>query len=90
VSLSFRPVFIAVVIACGLIVSAFLINRARPRVEQHQPSASFARATGKCAECHSQQQYSVGHEYEMSRLCAAERQLPRLPQAGAGAVSLTH
>jgi hypothetical protein len=67
VSLSFRPVFIAVVIACGLIVSAFLINRARPRVEQHQPSASFARATGKCAECHSQQQYSVVHEYEMSR-----------------------
>ena len=65
--MSFRPVFIAVVVAFGLIVSAFLINRARPRVEIEQPSAAFVRATGKCAECHTQQQYSVVHEYEMSR-----------------------
>ena len=64
--MSFRPVFIAVVIAFGLIVSAFLINRARPRVEIEQPSAEFVRASGKCAECHTQQQYSVVHEYEMS------------------------
>jgi hypothetical protein len=63
---SFRPVFIAVVIAFALIVSAFLINRARPRVETDQPSAAFVRASGKCAECHIQQQYSVVHEYEMS------------------------
>ena len=55
--MSFRPVFIAVVIAFGLIVSAFLVNRARPRVETDQPSAEFVRASGKCAECHSQQQY---------------------------------
>jgi hydroxylamine dehydrogenase len=65
--MSFRPVFIAVVLACGLIVSAFLVNRARPRVETDQPSAAFVRASGKCAECHSQQQYSVVHEYELSR-----------------------
>ena len=65
--MSFRPVFIAVVVAFGLIVSAFLINRARPRVEIEQPSAAFVRATGKCAECHTQQQYSVVHEFEMSR-----------------------
>ncbi len=65
--MTFRPVFIAVVIAFGLIVSAFLINRARPRVETDQPSAEFVRATGKCAECHTRQQYSVVHEYEMSR-----------------------
>src|SRR5215471_8690741 len=65
--MSFRPVFIAVVIAFGLIVSAFLINRARPRVETDQPSADFVRASGKCAECHTRQQYSVVHEYEMSR-----------------------
>jgi hydroxylamine dehydrogenase len=64
--MSFRSVFIAVVIAFALIVGAFLINRARPRVETDQPSASFVRASGKCAECHSQQQYSVVHEYEMS------------------------
>ncbi|HZT78363.1 MAG TPA: multiheme c-type cytochrome [Vicinamibacterales bacterium] len=65
--MSFRPVFIAVVIAFALIVSAFLINRARPRVETEQPSAAFVRASGKCAECHTRQQYSVVHEYEMSR-----------------------
>jgi hypothetical protein len=65
--MTFRPVFIAVVIAFGLIVSAFLVNRARPRVEVDQPSADFVRASGKCAECHSQQQYSIVHEYELSR-----------------------
>jgi hypothetical protein len=65
--MSFRPVFIAVVIAFALIVSAFLLNRARPRVETDQPSASLVRASGKCAECHAQQQYSIVHEYEISR-----------------------
>jgi hydroxylamine dehydrogenase len=65
--MSFRPVFIAVVVACGLIVGAFLVNRARPRVETDQPSAELVRASGKCAECHSQQQYSIVHEYELSR-----------------------
>jgi len=65
--MSFRPVFIAVVIAFALIVSAFLVNRARPRVETDQPSAAFVRASGKCAECHARQQYAVVHEYEMSR-----------------------
>src|SRR5262245_8078573 len=64
--MSFRPVFIAVVVAFALIVSAFLLNRARPRVETEQPSADFVRASGKCAECHTQQQYSIVHEYEMS------------------------
>jgi hypothetical protein len=64
--MSFRPVFIAVVIAFALVVSAFLINRARPRVEVDQASAAGVRATGKCAECHTSQQYSIVHEYEMS------------------------
>jgi hypothetical protein len=39
----------------------------RPRIETDQPAASFVRASGKCAECHLQQQYSIVHEYEMSR-----------------------
>ena len=68
--MTFRAVFIAVVIACALIVGAFLVNRARPRVETDQPSADFVRASGKCAECHIQQQYSVVHEFEMSRHAA--------------------
>ncbi len=35
--MSFRSVFIAVVIAFALILGAFLINRARPKVETDQP-----------------------------------------------------
>jgi hypothetical protein len=64
--MSFRSVFIAVIIAFALIVSAFLINRARPRVETEQPSAELVRATGQCAECHVRTQYAIVHQYEMS------------------------
>ncbi len=53
-------------IAFALILAAFLINRARPKIETEQPSAELVRATGKCAECHARTQYSVVHEYEMS------------------------
>lgn len=64
--MSFRSVFVAVVIAFALILGAFLLNAKRPKVETEQPSADFIRASGKCAECHARQQYSVVHEYEMS------------------------
>lgn len=68
--MSFRSVFIAIVIAFALVLSAFLVQRARPRIEVDQPSAAFVKATGKCAECHANQQYSVVHEYEMSKHAA--------------------
>jgi len=64
--MSFRSVFIAVTVSFALILGAFLVNRARPRVETEQPTADFVRASGKCAECHARLQYSVVHEYEMS------------------------
>jgi hypothetical protein len=48
--MSFRSVFVAVVIAFALILSAILINRARPKAETEQPTADFVRASGKCAE----------------------------------------
>ena len=64
--MSFRNVLGALIIAFALILSAFLIQRARPRIEVEQPNAEFVKATGKCAECHAHQQYSVVHEYEMS------------------------
>src|SRR5271166_1368898 len=67
IRVSFRSVFIAVVIAFALILGAFLINRARPKAETDQPGAEFVRASGKCAECHSRLQFSVVHEYEMSK-----------------------
>lgn len=68
--MSFRSVFIAVIIGFSLITAAFLINRARPNNETSQPSAALIQASGKCAECHSRMQYSVVHEYEMSRHAA--------------------
>ena len=51
--MSFRSVFIALVIGFGLVLAGFLINRQRPIVETDQPSDAFVKATGKCAECHS-------------------------------------
>jgi hypothetical protein len=64
--MSFRSVFVAIVIAFGLIVAAFLLNRARPKAETEQPTADLVRATGKCAECHLRTQFAVVHQYEMS------------------------
>src|SRR5579871_3879533 len=62
----FRSVFVAVVISTGLIVAAFVLNSRRPRAVVDQQSAAFVRASGKCAECHSNLQYSIVHEYELS------------------------
>jgi len=65
--MAFRSVFVAISIAFALVLAAFLINRARPSVETAQPKADFIRASGKCAECHVRTQYSIVHEYEMSK-----------------------
>ena len=43
--MSFRSVFIALVIGFGLVLGGYLINRQRPRSETGQPSAEFVRAT---------------------------------------------
>jgi nitrate/TMAO reductase-like tetraheme cytochrome c subunit len=64
--MSFRAVFIAITISTALILSAYLLNSRRPRTVVEQPSAAFVRASGKCAECHLNSQYSVVHEFEMS------------------------
>jgi len=39
--MSFRSIFLAVVIAFALILGAFLLNRARPKVETEQPTAEI-------------------------------------------------
>lgn len=62
----FRAVFIAVVIGTALVVAAFLVNQQRPRAVTEQPTAALVRASGRCAECHRNQQYSIVHEYELS------------------------
>jgi hypothetical protein len=64
---SFRSVFIAVVLGTALLVGAFMLNWYRPRIVTDQPTADLIRASGKCAECHANLQYSVVHEYELSR-----------------------
>jgi hydroxylamine dehydrogenase len=64
--MSFRAVFIAITISTALILAAYLVNSKRPRVVVDQPSPAFVRASGKCAECHINAQYSVVHEFEMS------------------------
>jgi hypothetical protein len=62
--MSFRSVFIAITIGFGLTLAGYLINRQRPSAETGE--AAFTRATGRCAECHIHQHYSVVHEYELS------------------------
>jgi hypothetical protein len=64
--MSFRSVFIALVIAFGLVLAGFLINRQRPASETSEGSAAMVRASGKCAECHTEMHYSIVHEYELS------------------------
>ncbi len=64
--MSFRAVFIAIVIGTALLVAAFLVNRQRPRAVTDQPTAALIRASGRCAECHANQHYSIVHEYELS------------------------
>jgi hypothetical protein len=64
--MTFRSVFIALVVGFGLVLAGFLINRQRPLQETDQPTADLVRASGKCAECHARQQQSIVHEYELS------------------------
>ena len=64
--MSFRAVFISILIASALLVGAFLINSRRPRFEVAQPTADLVRATGKCAECHRRETSAIVHQFEMS------------------------
>jgi hydroxylamine dehydrogenase len=64
--MSFRLLFSTIVIATSLLVGAFLLHSHRPKGQLDEPSASFVRATGKCAECHRRETSAVVHEFEMS------------------------
>ena len=71
--MNFRGVFVAITIATAMIVAAYLVNSRRPRVVVEQPSAAFVRASGKCAECHLNSQFSVVQTYVGGRLVYARR-----------------
>lgn len=64
--MTFRAIFIAVVLGTGLLAAAYFLHEARPDVEVEQPTAALVRATGKCAECHREETAAVVWEYERS------------------------
>ena len=64
--MSFRSVFIAIVLGTSLILAAFIVNSYRPPAVTNQPTPDLVRASGRCAECHRNQEYSIVHEYELS------------------------
>ncbi len=68
--MSFRAVFVAVLLATALIAAALIVNSRRPARDVEQPSAAFVRATGKCAECHRLETRAMVVEYEQSRHAA--------------------
>jgi hypothetical protein len=63
---SFRTVFLAVLLSTALIAAALILNARRPRVETDQPTAALVKASGKCAECHRRETAAVVVEYERS------------------------
>ncbi|MCG8619736.1 MAG: ammonia-forming cytochrome c nitrite reductase subunit c552 [Desulfobacterales bacterium] len=64
--MTFRYVFVAVLISAALVISAFMINQYRPAVETAQPTANFIKASGKCADCHRNETGAVVHQFDRS------------------------
>ena len=81
ISMSFRSVFIAIVLGFALIVAAFMIGSRTSWFETDQPNAALVKATGKCAECHLPSSTQLSHEYEMSRHGEKGDHLSRLSPA---------
>ena len=65
--MNFRAVFVSTILGTALILGAFVLNASRPRGAVEQPTAELIRASGKCAECHVNLQYSVVREYGLSK-----------------------
>jgi formate-dependent nitrite reductase cytochrome c552 subunit len=64
--MTFRSVFIAVILTSALIVGGLILHSKRPQWELQQPGPQFVRATGKCAECHARETSAIVHEFELS------------------------
>lgn len=65
--MTFRAIFISVVLGAILIVGGVMFNAKRPAHEIEQPKAEFVRAAGKCATCHRRETAAVVHQFERSR-----------------------
>ncbi|MCH8941883.1 MAG: nitrate reductase [Bacteroidetes bacterium] len=65
--MNFKNIFISMIFAAAMVVTAFLIHRARPDAELAQPGPEYVRATGKCASCHRIETSAIVHQYSMSK-----------------------
>ncbi len=65
--MSFKSIFIAILLGTALIVAAFVIHHTRPTVELAQPGPEYVRATGKCAACHSRETAAIVHQFARSK-----------------------
>ncbi len=65
--MTFKNIFISIIIATAMIISAFLIQSARPGIEVSQPGPEYVRATGKCATCHLKETSAIVHQYSISK-----------------------
>ena len=88
--MSFRAVFIALVIGFALIVGAFLINRHRPRVETEQPTAALRPRVGEVRGVPSAAAVLGRPRVRDERARAEGRELSRLPSAGHGQQKTDH
>ncbi|MFN8179241.1 MAG: ammonia-forming cytochrome c nitrite reductase subunit c552 [bacterium] len=68
--MSFRAIFLAVLLSAALIAGALIVNSHRPAVETAQPTAALVKASGKCAECHLRETEAMVVEYEASKHAA--------------------
>ena len=65
-NVTFRSVFIALVIGGALILSAIILHELRPAHEVQRPTEEAITATGDCAKCHRQETSAIVHQYEKS------------------------
>ncbi len=65
--MSFKSIFIAIVIALGMFLGALVLDKSRPVSETNQPNVQMVKASGKCAECHRNETSSIVHQFEGSQ-----------------------
>ena len=64
---SFKAVFIAIVLATGIVIASLILNSKRPSAQVEQPNAAMVEATGKCATCHRRETSAIVHQFELSK-----------------------
>ncbi len=65
--MTFRHIFVSIILATAMLVAAFVVHSVRPDLETAQPGPEYIRATGKCAECHRRETSAIVHQFSMSK-----------------------